>query len=41
MLDAIGRLLDRLSEEHETAYAIIANAVLFALLALGISIEFW
>lgn len=41
MLDAIVRWLDRLSEEHETAYAIIVNAVLFALIAIGISIEFW
>lgn len=41
MLDAINRLLDWLSEEHETAYAILANAVLFALFALGSSIEFW
>lgn len=41
MLDAIGRLLDWLSEEHETAYAIIGNAVLFTLFAVGSSIEFW
>lgn len=41
MLDAIDRWLEWLSEEHETAYAIIANAVLFTLFAVGISIEFW
>lgn len=41
MLDAIDRWLDWLSEEHETAYAIIVNAVLFALFAIGSSIEFW
>lgn len=41
MLDSIARWLDWLSEEHETAYAIIANAVLFTLSAIGSSIEFW
>lgn len=41
MLDAIGRWLDWLSEEHETAYAIIANAVIFTLFAIGIGIELW
>lgn len=41
MLDAIGLWLDWLSEEHETAYAILANASLFALFAVGSSIEFW
>lgn len=41
MLDAIDRWLDWLSEEHETAYAILVNAVLFTLFAVGISIEFW
>lgn len=40
MLDAIDRWLDLLSEEHETAYAIIVNAVLFTLFAIGSSIEF-
>lgn len=40
MLDAIAQWLDRLYEEHETAYAILANAVLFTLIAIGGSIEF-
>lgn len=35
MLDAIDQLLDRLYEEHETAYAILVNAVLFTLIAIG------
>ena len=41
MLDAIDRWLDWLHEEHETAYAILVNAVLLALFAIGSSIEFW
>ena len=41
MLDAIDQWLDWLSEEHETAYAVLINAVLFALFAIGISIELW
>lgn len=41
MLDAITRWLDRLHEEHETVYAILANTVLFALIAIGGIIELW
>lgn len=41
MLDAIDRWLDWLREEHGTAYAILVNTVLFALIAIGSSIEFW
>lgn len=41
MLYAITRWLDRLYEEHETVYAILANAVLFTLIAIGGSIELW
>lgn len=41
MIDAIDQWLDWLSEEHETAYVIIVNAVLFTLFAVGSSIEFW
>lgn len=37
MLDAIDQWLDRLYEEHETAYAILVNAVLFAIIAIGSS----
>lgn len=41
MLDAITQWLDRLYEEHETAYAILVNTVLFTLIAIGGSIESW
>lgn len=41
MIYAITQWLDRLYEEHETAHAILANAVLFTLIAIGGSIEFW
>lgn len=41
MFYEITQLLDRLFEEHETAYAILANAVLFTLIAIGGSIELW
>lgn len=41
MLDAIGQWLDWLYEEHETAYAILVNAVMLALFAIGIGIELW
>ena len=41
MLNDFRQWLDWLSEEHETAYAVLANVVLFTLLAVGISIEFW
>ncbi len=41
MLDAITQWIDWLYEEHETAYAIIVNAVLFTLIAIGGSIESW
>lgn len=41
MIDAISQWLDRLYEEHETAYAIIANTVLFTLIAIGGIIESW
>lgn len=37
MLDAIDQWLDRLYEEHETAYAIPVNTVLFTLIAIGSS----
>lgn len=41
MIDAINQWLNRLYEEHETAYAILANAVLFTLIAIGGIIESW
>lgn len=41
MLDAIDRWLDWLYEEHETVYAILANTVLFTLIAIGGIIELW
>lgn len=41
MIDAINQWLDWLCEEHETAYAILANAVLFTLIAIGGIIESW
>lgn len=41
MLYAINQWLDRLYEKHETAYAILANAVLFTLIAIGGIIESW
>lgn len=41
MIDEINQRLDRLYEKHETAYAILANAVLFTLIAIGGSIELW
>lgn len=41
MIDAINQWLDRLHEEHEMAYAILANAVLFTLIAIGGIIESW
>lgn len=41
MLDAITKRLDRLYEEHETAHAILANTVLFTLIAIGGIIELW
>ena len=41
MLYAITKWLDRLYKEHETAYAILANAVLFTFIAIGGIIEFW
>lgn len=41
MLYAITQLIDWLYEEHETAYAILVNAVLFTLIAIGGIIEPW
>lgn len=41
MIDAINQWLDWLYEEHEIAYAILANAVLFTLIAIGGIIELW
>lgn len=41
MLDAIDRWLDWLYKEHETAYAILVNAVLFTFIAIGGIIELW
>lgn len=41
MIYTITQLLDRLYEKHETAYAILANAVLFTLIAIGGIIELW
>lgn len=41
MFDGIFQWLDWLSEEHETAYAVLVIAVLFTLFAVGSSIEFW
>lgn len=41
MLYGIKQWLDWLYEEHETAYAILANAVLFTLIAIGGIIELW
>lgn len=41
MFYEITQRLDRLHEEHETAYAVLANAVLFALIAIGGIIELW
>ena len=41
MIDAINQWLDWLYEEHETVYAILANTVLFTLIAIGGSIELW
>lgn len=41
MLDAITKWVDWLYEEHETAYAILVNAVLFTLIAIGGIIESW
>ena len=41
MIDAINQWLDRLYEEHETAYAIVVNTVLFTLIAIGGVIESW
>lgn len=41
MLYGIKQWLDRLYEKHETAYAILANAVLFTLIAIGCTIEAW
>lgn len=41
MLYAIAQWIDWLYEEHETAYAILVNTVLFTLIAIGGIIEFW
>lgn len=41
MIDAINQWLDWLYEEHEVAYAILTNAVLFTLIAIGGIIELW
>lgn len=41
MIDAINQWLGWLYEEHEIAYAILANAVLFTLIAIGGIIESW
>lgn len=41
MIDAITQWIDWLYEEHETAYAIFVNAVLFTLIAIGGIIETW
>lgn len=41
MLYEIAQWLDRLYEEHETVYAILANTVLFTLIAIGGIIELW
>lgn len=38
MFDGIHQWLDWLYEEHETAYAVLVNAVLFTLIAVGSSI---
>lgn len=41
MFYEITQWLDWLYEKHETAYAILANAVLFTLIAIGGIIESW
>lgn len=41
MIDAINQWLDRLYEEHDVAYAIIVNTVLFTLIAISGVIESW
>lgn len=41
MFYEITQWLDRLYEEHEMAYAILTNAVLFTLIAIGGIIESW
>ena len=41
MLDAITQWVDWLYEEHEMAYAILTNTVLFMLIAIGGIVESW